>query len=119
MAVKVVIVYKNVSFLQVVVSRLLESCMHYVMLKQSPLAHWHPVLGWFAQSTDAFTQASMPLVKQQLHLLWSGPLVKLLLGNVLAEFAEKIQTEEEVKSPAPTNILRRYALQIFFVLIYL
>ncbi|KAJ1522162.1 hypothetical protein ONE63_002473 [Megalurothrips usitatus] len=91
----------------VVVTRLLESCMHYVMLKQSPLAHWHPVLGWFAQSTDAYAQEAMPLVKQQLHLLWSGPLVKLLLGNMIAEFTEKIQIEEEAKSPAPTNIIRR------------
>ncbi|XP_026282026.1 ubiquitin-protein ligase E3B [Frankliniella occidentalis] len=91
----------------VVVTRLLESCMHYVMLKQSPLAHWHPVLGWFAQSTDTYAQEAMPLVKQQLHLLWSGSLVKLLLGNVLAEFAEKCQNDEELKSPAPTNIIRR------------
>ena len=82
--------------------------MHYVMQKQSPLAHWHPVLGWFAQSTDAFAQEAMPLVKQQLHLLWSGSLVKLLLGQILAEFSEKSQLEEEARSPAPTNIIRRY-----------
>ncbi|XP_034250724.1 ubiquitin-protein ligase E3B [Thrips palmi] len=91
----------------VVVTRLLESCMHYVMQKQSPLAHWHPVLGWFAQSTDAYAQEAMPLVKQQLHLLWSGSLVKLLLGQILAEFSEKSQIEEEARSPAPTNIIRR------------
>ena len=82
--------------------------MHYVMLKQSPLAHWHPVLGWFAQTTDAYAQEAMPLVKQQLHLLWSGPLVKLLLGQMLADLIEKSQTEEDTKSPAPTNIIRRY-----------
>ncbi|EEC03345.1 ubiquitin-transferase, putative [Ixodes scapularis] len=31
---------------------LLESCQKYVVNKRSNLTHWHPILGWFAQSID-------------------------------------------------------------------
>lgn len=33
-------------------TKLLESCQKYVVNKRSNLTHWHPILGWFAQSID-------------------------------------------------------------------
>ncbi|UYV76097.1 UBE3B [Cordylochernes scorpioides] len=33
-------------------TRLLEKCQKYVVHKKSNLTHWHPLLGWFAQSIN-------------------------------------------------------------------
>lgn len=90
-------------FCQFVVTRLLESCQNYVMSKQSNLTHWHPVLGWFAQGTDSALSESMPLVRSQLQLLWSGPMVGTLLGRVLDETEMMPESVDSV----PSNLLRR------------
>jgi len=96
-----------VSF-QLVLTQLLESCMHYVSQKQSNLSHWHPVLGWFAQSTDASTHDAIPHVKHQLQLLWSGPMVRCLLGAPLAHMAQQMPHEDEPPNTTSSNIIRRY-----------
>ena len=49
----------------------------YVTAKQSNLSHWHPVLGWFSVSLDAFLQDSMERVRTQLSRLWSPHCVRL------------------------------------------
>ncbi|KAL3214022.1 hypothetical protein MRX96_035051 [Rhipicephalus microplus] len=54
-------------------TKLLESCQKYVVNKRSNLTHWHPILGWFAQSIDHGLHESLTFVKQQLQLLWCGP----------------------------------------------
>ncbi|XP_050304811.1 ubiquitin-protein ligase E3B [Anthonomus grandis grandis] len=69
----------------VVITGLLESCQNYVVSKQSTLTHWHPVLGWFAQSIDPGLHVAIPHIKQQLHLLWNIEVMQILLGNFLSE----------------------------------
>lgn len=60
---------------------MLEACQEYVVAKQSNLTHWHPVLGWFAQSVDTTLQEAIPHVKSQLACLWSGKIVSQLIGE--------------------------------------
>lgn len=52
-------------------------CFQYVTAKQSNLSHWHPVLGWFSVSLDAYLQDSMERVRTQLSRLWSPHCVRL------------------------------------------
>ncbi|PNF41016.1 hypothetical protein B7P43_G08820 [Cryptotermes secundus] len=93
-----------------VVTRLMESCQHYVVTKQSNLTYWHPVLGWFAQSMGHSLHEAMPFVKTQLYMLWSGPMVSLLLGQTLSELVENV-TENSSEGPSAgggsSNILKR------------
>ncbi|GLH04043.1 E3 ubiquitin-protein ligase Nedd-4 [Gryllus bimaculatus] len=94
----------------IVVRKLLERCQNYVVTKQSNLTHWHPVLGWFAQSMDYNLHEAMPHVKTQLHLLWSVQFVSVLLGQTLAELVENADIVPETPSPpasTSSNILRR------------
>ncbi|XP_067010981.1 ubiquitin-protein ligase E3B isoform X2 [Anabrus simplex] len=91
-----------------VVTRLLESCQHYVVTKQSNLTHWHPVLGWFAQSMDYSLHEAMPHVKEQLHLLWSCPVVSVMLGSTLSELVD-LESPSAPTAPS-SNILRRALL---------
>jgi hypothetical protein len=104
----VVIFYCDFQF---VVTRLLESCQHYVVTKQSNLTHWHPVLGWFAQSLDSSLHEAMPYIKSQLYILWSTPIVSVLLDQTLAELVENIPDNyidtPSSSSSASSNLLRR------------
>ena len=54
----------------------------YVTAKQSPLSHWHPVLGWFSVSLDRHLQANMTSVKTQLSKLWSQDCLLLLTADL-------------------------------------
>ncbi|XP_067137441.1 ubiquitin-protein ligase E3B isoform X2 [Centruroides vittatus] len=65
-----------------VITRLLESCQKYVVNKQSNLTHWHPILGWFAQSIDHGLHESLIYVKKQLQLLWSGQMIKVVFSHL-------------------------------------
>ncbi|XP_023230770.1 ubiquitin-protein ligase E3B-like [Centruroides sculpturatus] len=67
---------------QNVITRLLESCQKYVVNKQSNLTHWHPILGWFAQSIDHGLHESLIYVKKQLQLLWSGQMIKVVFSHL-------------------------------------
>lgn len=105
-------VLKDVAFptFTFVVTRLMESCQHYVVTKQSNLTHWHPVLGWFSQSMDYSLHEAMPYVKTQLYLLWSGPMVSVLLGQTLHELVDSSTdsgSEGHSSSAGSSNILRR------------
>uniref|UniRef100_A0A1B6DG25 Ubiquitin-protein ligase E3B n=1 Tax=Clastoptera arizonana TaxID=38151 RepID=A0A1B6DG25_9HEMI len=92
----------------IVITRLLESCQHYVVLKQSNLSHWHPVLGWFAQPMDAGLQDAISNVKDQLYLLWSQPVVTSLLGSALTTALEQFPNIPLEPTPQPSsNILIR------------
>lgn len=62
---------------------MLEACQQYVVAKRSNLTHWHPVLGWFAQTIDTSLQESIPFVKFQLACLWTGRIVTHLIGELL------------------------------------
>ncbi|XP_077511129.1 ubiquitin-protein ligase E3B [Amblyomma americanum] len=81
-----------------VATKLLESCQKYVVNKRSNLTHWHPILGWFAQSIDHGLHESLSYVKLQLQLLWSGPLVKVLFSP-LAEMLEQSDGGTTVAPP--------------------
>uniref|UniRef100_A0A1Y1M0Y6 HECT-type E3 ubiquitin transferase n=2 Tax=Photinus pyralis TaxID=7054 RepID=A0A1Y1M0Y6_PHOPY len=93
-------VLKEVAFpcFTVVITGLLESCQHYVVTKQSNLTHWHPVLGWFAQSMDPELHAAMPHVKTQLHLLWNTQIVSILIGKSLAELVKDVESPQAATS---------------------
>jgi len=76
--------------LMVVVStltQLLSSLGQYVTAKQSPLSHWHPVLGWFSVSLDKHLQASMTIVKTQLARLWSPECLMVITADLHATAA--------------------------------
>lgn len=60
---------------------MLEACQQYVVAKRSNLTHWHPVLGWFAQTIDTSLQDATPSVKLQLACLWTGRIVTHLIGE--------------------------------------
>ncbi|XP_075221172.1 ubiquitin-protein ligase E3B isoform X2 [Lycorma delicatula] len=96
-----------------VITKLMDSCQHYVVTKQSNLTHWHPVLGWFSQGMDSGLQESIPYVKQQLFLLWSQPIVSNLLGSALIEALDPegigIENIPLALPPPPptTNIIKR------------
>lgn len=62
------------------VTKILEACQQYVVAKQSNLTHWHPILGWFAQTVDPSLQEAIPYVKIQLSYLWTGKIVTQLIG---------------------------------------
>jgi len=66
---------------------LLASLGQYVTAKQSPLSHWHPVLGWFSVPLDKHLQASLPTVKAQLSKLWSPDCLLLLTEDLQAQAA--------------------------------
>lgn len=85
-----------------VATKLLESCQKYVVSKRSNLTHWHPILGWFAQSIDHGLHESLANVKQQLQLLWSGPMVKVLFGP-LVEIVVSSETPSQTENNTPTS----------------
>ncbi|XP_012263808.1 ubiquitin-protein ligase E3B isoform X2 [Athalia rosae] len=96
-----------------VVTRMLEACQQYVVAKKSNLTHWHPVLGWFAQSVDTTLQDAIPYVKLQLSCLWTGKIVSQLIGSPLSELVEKepqFQSDHQSTSIG-TNIFRRAFLE--------
>lgn len=90
---------------QNVMTRLMESCQHYVTTKQSNLTHWNPVLGWFAQSLDPGLQEAIPHVKEQLFLLWSHPVVAALLGSALDEALDQFPDTPPPPTPPPSSNL--------------
>ncbi|XP_064460486.1 ubiquitin-protein ligase E3B-like isoform X2 [Ornithodoros turicata] len=83
-------------------TKLLESCQKYVVNKKSNLTHWHPILGWFAQSIDHGLHESLCSVKQQLQLLWSGPMIKVLFGH-LVEMVSSAEATSQVEHGGPTS----------------
>ncbi|RZC40397.1 hypothetical protein BDFB_001114 [Asbolus verrucosus] len=96
---------KDLSFptFTVVVTSLLESCQNYVVSKQSNLTHWHPVLGWFAQPMDPALNAAMPHVKLQLNLLWNSPIVQVLLGHLLQQLVQNMDSPQPCSSPSQNS----------------
>ncbi|XP_050678480.1 ubiquitin-protein ligase E3B isoform X2 [Leptidea sinapis] len=71
-----------------VVTRFLDSCQQYVVCKKGNLSNWHPVLGWFSQSFDAYLPPTMTNLRVQLSLLWGVPLLKRMLGDPLKEMLD-------------------------------
>ncbi|KAL4711976.1 hypothetical protein ACJJTC_011283 [Scirpophaga incertulas] len=100
-----------------VVTRFLDSCQQYVVCKKGNLSNWHPVLGWFSQSFDAYLPPAMANLRTQLSLLWGAPLLKKLLAMPLKEMLDAGVTGEDgagpsqpstpVQSNNPAAIIRR------------
>ncbi|CAL4096192.1 unnamed protein product, partial [Meganyctiphanes norvegica] len=82
-----------------VVSRLLEKCGEYVTTKQSSLTQWHPVLGWFSRPLDQHLNEAMPLVKGQLQLLWSGPIIRVMFTALRNLVKDQEAINESYGSP--------------------
>ncbi|XP_045445888.1 ubiquitin-protein ligase E3B [Melitaea cinxia] len=100
-----------------VVTRFLDSCQQYVVCKKGNLSNWHPVLGWFSQSFDAYLPPAMGNLRTQLSLLWGAPMLKKLLGSPLKEMLDAGVSGEEgagpsqpstpVQSSNPASFIRR------------
>ncbi|XP_042898295.1 ubiquitin-protein ligase E3B [Parasteatoda tepidariorum] len=100
-----------------VITKILESCQKYVVNKQSNLTHWHPVLGWFAQKVDHGLHDSLSLVKKQIQLLWSGPMIKAMFSHLVDSVTNAPQpssptannpaTSPVQNSPFKTNIFKK------------
>ncbi|KAK7934094.1 hypothetical protein WMY93_004990 [Mugilogobius chulae] len=76
---------------------MLSYCQRYVSQKKSNLTHWHPVLGWFSQS-------SMPLVTKQLQNLWGVSIIRTLFSDVLSKKLESQEpTPPPPQSPQPST----------------
>ncbi|KAM7312029.1 ubiquitin-protein ligase E3B isoform X2 [Ixodes scapularis] len=86
-----------------VATKLLESCQKYVVNKRSNLTHWHPILGWFAQSIDHGLHESLVSVKQQLQLLWSGPLVQVLFSPLVDVLSTADTTGSQADATVPSS----------------
>uniref|UniRef100_V5HB53 Ubiquitin-protein ligase E3B n=4 Tax=Ixodes ricinus TaxID=34613 RepID=V5HB53_IXORI len=86
-----------------VATKLLESCQKYVVNKRSNLTHWHPILGWFAQSIDHGLHESLVSVKQQLQLLWSGPLVQVLFSPLVDMLSTADTTGSQADATVPSS----------------
>lgn len=101
---------ENTSDFMTVMIRLLEKCKLYVQSKRSNLTHWHPVLGWFSQSTNQRLHEAMPFVVRQLQLLWSERMIRLLF-TALVEYVQLTsgsQSNHKAGSPSPSkNILKK------------
>lgn len=82
------------------VTRFLDSCQQYVVLKKSNLSNWHPILGWFSQGFDAYLPPAMGNLRNQLALLWGGPLLKKLMATPLKEMVEAGVSSEEGAGPS-------------------
>lgn len=80
--------------------------------KQSNLTHWHPVLGWFAQPMDPGLNAAMPHVKIQLNYLWNSSIVQILLGNLLHQLVQNVDSPQASSSPqhnfSSSNFLKKF-----------
>lgn len=87
-----------------VVSRLLCKCGEYVTTKQSSLTQWHPVLGWFSRPLDQHLNEAMPLVKAQLQLLWSGPILRIMF-TALRNLVKDQETAINETNNTPGGIL--------------
>ncbi|XP_043677000.1 ubiquitin-protein ligase E3B isoform X3 [Vespula pensylvanica] len=96
-----------------VVTKMLEACQQYVVAKQSNITHWHPILGWFAQSVDTPLQEAIPYVTSQLACLWTGRIVLQLIGQPLTELVGKESPPqlEQQSTSISTNIFRRAFLE--------
>ncbi|XP_022242610.1 ubiquitin-protein ligase E3B-like isoform X2 [Limulus polyphemus] len=93
-----------------VVTRLIESCQKYVVNKQSNLTHWHPILGWFAQTIDRGLHESLVYVKIQLQLLWSGSFVKMLFAGLFESLAATRSVEATPTTSQPSSPNRSTSL---------
>lgn len=94
------------------ITHLLSSLGQYVTAKQSPLSHWHPVLGWFSVSLDRPLQSSMSLVKAQLSLLWSPECLHVLTADLVVQAASCPQVPPPpTPSPEETNFGKKLMKQ--------
>jgi len=95
------------------ITHLLSSLGQYVTAKQSPLSHWHPVLGWFSVSLDRPLQSSMSLVKAQLCLLWSPECLGVLTADLVGQAAccPPVQSPPQPPSNQETNFGKKLMKQ--------
>lgn len=92
---------KMFKLLQIVINRFLDSCKQYVVCKKSNLSNWHPILGWFSQSFDAYLPPTMGNLRNQLSLLWGTTFLKKLLALPLKEMLDAgVSTEESQAGPS-------------------
>ncbi|XP_004930382.1 ubiquitin-protein ligase E3B [Bombyx mori] len=81
-------------------TRFLDSCQQYVVCKKGNLSNWHPILGWFSQSLDAYLPHAMTNLRNQLSLLWGTQLLNKILAVPLKEMLDAGITAEEGAGPS-------------------
>ncbi|KAL5016325.1 hypothetical protein ScPMuIL_005914 [Solemya velum] len=99
------LVENTLNFMSVTI-RLLNSCKKYVQSKRSNLTHWHPVLGWFSQSTDMSLHEAMPYVVKQLQLLWCEKMIRLLFSELLT-YVDSMGNNSKPQISPSRNILKK------------
>lgn len=104
------LVENTLNFMDVMI-HLLKSCKKYVQSKKSNLTLWHPVLGWFSQSTDQSLHEAMPFVVKQLQLLWSSKMIKLLFTELLEYVDANKQQANKISASSPNKGLLKKALE--------
>ncbi|KAL4223687.1 Ubiquitin-protein ligase E3B [Mactra antiquata] len=87
---------ENTNIFMSVTIRLLDKCKKYVQNKRSNLTHWHPVLGWFSQTTDQGLHEAMPYVVKQLQILWCSKMVRLLFLELIdyVDYAKELDLQK-------------------------
>lgn len=90
----------NIHCPQLVSTRFLDSCQQYVVCKKGNLSNWHPILGWFSQSLDAYLPHAMTNLRNQLSLLWGTQLLNKILAVPLKEMLDAGITAEEGAGPS-------------------
>lgn len=87
---------ENTNSFMTVTIRLLDKCKNYVQNKRSNLTHWHPVLGWFSQTTDQGLHEAMPFVVKQLQILWCNKMVRLLFLELIeyVDYAKELDLQK-------------------------
>ncbi|XP_076453206.1 ubiquitin-protein ligase E3B-like [Babylonia areolata] len=102
---------ENTTDFMTVMIRLLEKCKAYVQNKRSNLTHWHPVLGWFSQSTNQRLHEALPFVVQQLQLLWSERMIRLLFTALLEYVHLNASHSSKASTPSPSKNILKKALE--------
>jgi ubiquitin-protein ligase E3 B len=76
--------------------------------RSGTFSQWHELLGWYSPGPDLQHHENLPLIKKQVHLLWSPRTIKLLFGDHLKRM---IVGYESIEVPTPasttTNLLKR------------
>lgn len=65
--------------------RLLLRCQEYVVARESNITYSHPIFGWFSVSSSRQLLDVMPMVLDQLRLLWGSGHITYLFADVAVE----------------------------------
>jgi ubiquitin-protein ligase E3 B len=98
----------STSTLQFVVTKILHCIPLTVGKSGTAFTQWHELLGWFSPGPDLQHHENLPLIKKQVHLLWSHRNIKILFGDNLKKLTVGYEhVEVPVPASTTTNLLKR------------